>query len=179
MSITSTVPAAVSVLLAYMNAVSAANPTMHVKVYMGRTPTSAVANNFMMVGNFPDGELIMPGRFSWAAIPGQDKLRREEYALNGVIRSWTGDSAEPLARLADVYTMLNGLHGQIANDLAGTALGLTVTPPAVAGQTNLSPSGSWGDLNVEMLENGPAGKNGGWTVMLGFELAVINAQIIG
>lgn len=168
--ITSTVPAAVNTLGLYMQNVAAANPALNPAVYMVGLPVGSVRNNFLMVGSMTTGELISPESYKWNAVPGTAKLRGESYALLGTIRVWSGASGKDaaLARLGDAFTLLNGLQQQIVNDLGANAY----TTAA------LSPSGSWGDLDVSMDGNGPLdGK--GWGVALGFELHVLNVQLQG
>lgn len=166
MPITSTIPGAASALAGYMRTVAAANPALNPGVYVAGIPTASIRNNWMMVGNWPEGIIVAPDTYRWAAIPGQALLRSEEYALQGCISAWSGaaDSNAALARIGDAFNLLNGLHEQIASDLGGSG--------------TLSPSGSWGDLDVTMEHNGPLGGKG-WGVILGFELHVINAQLQG
>lgn len=166
MSIASTVPGAAATLAGYMQTVAAANPVLNPGVYIAGLPTASVANNYMMVGSWDGGIVVAPDTYKWAAIPGAAMLRSEEYALNGAIRVWAGDGGPTAAldRITDAFTLLNGIHEQIAQDLGGSG--------------NLSPSGSWGDLDVTMEANGPIGGKG-WGIVLGFELHVINVQLQG
>lgn len=167
MSIRSTIPAAAARLATYMQTVADANPTLDPKVYVSGWPTASVANNFLMVGAADDtAAVVNPTTYSWAAIPGTAMLRTESYSLMGTIRTsgGTGGTQAALARLGDAYTLLNGLMEQIVGDVGGSG--------------DLTPSGSWGDLTVSMIHNGPV-QNSGWSVVLGIELQVINAQIQG
>jgi hypothetical protein len=170
-SITSTVPAAAATLAAYMQAVADANPALNPGVYVGGIPTATVRDNFLMVGNYAEGIIVAPETYSWAAVPGMAKLRLEAYALFGCIRVWTGAAGTDasLARLGEAFTLLNGLHQEIVDDLGGDLVAVD----------SLTSSGSWGDLDVTMEINGPIGTKKGWGVVLQFELHVINAQLIG
>jgi hypothetical protein len=170
MSITSTIPGAAQTLLGYMQAVAGANPDLDVQVYTGWPVTSAWSPNFMMLGDYKEGLVVSPDSYRWAAVPGAAKLRFEEYALMGCIRAWSGspDGTAPFDRLGEAYTLLNGLHDQIVSDIGGDSYVVD----------SLTSSGSWGDLGVTMDAFGQIdGK--GWGVVLGFELHVINAQLIG
>lgn len=165
-TITSTIPGAAQTLAGYMKTVATANPSLNPGVYVAGIPTASIRANWMMVGNYPDGIIVAPDTYTWAAIPGAAKLRSESYALQGCIATWAGaaDSNAALARISDAFTLLNGIHEQITSDLGGSG--------------SLSPSGSWGDLDVVMEHNGPLGGKG-WGVILGFELHVINVQLQG
>lgn len=164
--LTSTVPGAVAQLGTYMQTVANANTALNPGVYAGGIPINSVRNNFLMVGSWPDGIIIAPDTYRWVAVPGMVKMRSEEYAIQGCIRAYGGASGTgaALSRLSEAFTLLNGLHDQIASDLGGSG--------------NLSPSGSWGDLVVTMEESGPIGGKG-WGVVLGFELHVLNVQLNG
>lgn len=175
MSVVSVVPAAIQVLAGYMTQVADDNPGLNPGVYVGLPPGS-VRNNFLMVGD-PDGKLFDPESYEWAAVPGQARLRSESFALLGSIRAYSG-SADVAGRVADTFTMLNALQELIVADPGGYAAGLTVAAPASAGGSNLSPSGSWGDLKVIDNATGPFGGQG-WGVLITFQLDVINAQLSG
>ena len=163
MSLVSTVPGAITTLQGYLTTVAAATTVTDVQVYLGKQATETqLAFNLMMVGDWHEGVPVAPASFDWAAIPGQSKLIKEEYALQACIACWAG-GFDPLSRLNDAYSLLNGVHQQIRNDLGGS--------------NNLSPSGSWGALHVTISEFGRIGT--GWGVVLGLELHVINAQISG
>jgi hypothetical protein len=146
-----------------MQTVAAANPTLNAGSYFGE-PVERVTNNFMMLGSYADGSLIVPNTFEtdWAGMPVAAKRRNEKYALAGCIRSWDGN-VDPQTRVSEAFTMLDGLHEQIVSDPRGSG--------------NLSPSGSWGDFNVSMEACGVLGE--GWGVILAFELYVINARLTG
>lgn len=175
MSTVSTIPAAMQVLAAYMRQVAANNPSLAPGVYVG-LPVAQARPNYMMVGDL-EGKLFSPETYHWAAVPGAARLRLESYALLGTIRAYSG-SSDIAGRTADVMAMLNGLQELVVSDPGGYAAGLTVTAPATAGGSNLSPSGSWGDLKVTDQASGQL--NGqGWGVVLTFELDVINAQLSG
>lgn len=163
MTMTSTVPSAVTVLQGYMTTVASANPALDPGVYLG-APVGNVANNFMMVGHLDDGAVHTPITYDWSAIPGAAHRVAEEYALHGTIRAWAGD-IDPAGRLADAYAMRDGLHAQIVSDIGGSG--------------NLTSSGSWGAFHVEMVANGPLASIDGWGVVLAFELYVINAELSG
>ncbi len=164
--IVSTVPGAAAILAGYMRTVAAANPDLNAGVYVAGIPTATVRNNFLMVGSYETGVIIAPETYTWNAVPGAAMLRGEAYALQGCIRAWSGAAGQEaaLARLGEAFTLLNGLHQQITADVGGSG--------------SLSPSGSWGDLDVTMDVNGPIGQSG-WGCVLGFELHVINAQLQG
>lgn len=175
MSIVSTVPAAACVLAAYMQQVSANNAGLQAGAYLG-VPAQALRPNYMMVGD-ATGRWFNPETYSWAAMPGQARLRLEKYALVGTIRAYSG-AADITGRHTDMFTMLNGLQELLVADPGGLAEGMNVQTPAVAGAVNLSPSGSWGDLTVTETSSGQL--NGqGWGVVITFELSVINAQLQG
>lgn len=169
MSITSTVPGAIQALKGYLTTVAAANPDpqgVAPGVYISGVPTATVRDYYLEIGNWETGAIIAPETYRWNAIPGTAKLRSEAYAVELTIRTWAGaaDENAALARIDDAFALLNGVHQQILNDLGG------------GGQ--LSPSGSWGDLDVEMVANGPLGGKG-WGVILSCQLHVINAQLQG
>jgi hypothetical protein len=165
MALVSTVPAAVATLQGYMATVAAASTVTDVQVYVGySTARSGMSYNFMMVGDYQEGIVVAPDTYTWADIPGAAKRRTESYALQGCIQTWSGGT-DVLGRLNDAYSLLNGLHELIVTDIGGSG--------------SLSPSGSWGGLVVTMDANGPLETTAGWGVVLGFQLHVINAQIIG
>lgn len=162
MPVTSTVPGAINALLGYMNSVAATNPALDISVHLGE-PIVNVNDNFMAVGSFQDWAPVAPDTYSWATIPGAAKLRTESYSLQACLRAYSGE-VDPLARLTDVFAMLNALHQEILNDIqAGGALG---------------GPGAWGALHVDMDEFGPL-DNKGFGCVLGLQLAVINVQISG
>ena len=161
--VTSTVPGAIQTLQGYMQTVAAANPSLNVGVYLG-PPIGSIKDNFMAVGSYQDWAPVAPESYSWAALPGQAKRRTESYSLQATIRSYSGGVSEPLARLDEAFTLLNGLHQQILNDINGSG--------------TLSPSGGWGALHVTMEAFGPLdGK--GFGVVLALDLAVVSAEITG
>lgn len=164
-SVTSTVPGAITALLGYMNTVASNNPALNIGVYLGE-PISNVNDNFMAVGSFVDWSPVAPETYKWAAIPGSAKLRSEEYSLQGVVRSLSGNSTDQdkLDRLNDVFTILNALHEEILNDYFASGA--------------LSGPGAWGELRVTMEAFGPLG-GVGFGAVLGFELEVVNAQLAG
>lgn len=146
-----------------MTAVATANPSLNIGVYIGE-PITSVRNNFMAIGDYQNWALVAPDTYQWAAIPGQAKLRTESYSLQATIRSYAGNADDPMGRLNDAFTMLNGLHQQILNDIQGGG--------------NLSPSGAWGELHVSMEAFGPLA-GAGLGCVLGLELAVVSAQLTG
>lgn len=175
MAITSTVPAAMQVLAAYMNSVANANPALNPGVYVG-LPVESVRNNYMMVGD-TEGKLFTPDSYSWAAVPGLARLRKETYALLGTVRAYSG-GVNISARVGEVLTLINGLQELIVTDMGGNAVGLNPASPATDGGINLSDSGSWGGFRITDQTSGPI--NGqGWGVVVTFEIDVINAQITG
>lgn len=175
MTVVSTVPAAMQVLAAYMSQVASQNPALNPGVYVG-LPVETVRSNYLMVGD-PEGKLIDPESYQWAAVPGQARLRLESYAVLGNIRAYSG-SADLTGRVTDAFGMLNGLQELIVSDPGGYAKGLNPAAPATDGGSNLSPSGSWGDLKVTDVASGQIGGQG-WGVVLTFQLDVINAQLSG
>lgn len=169
---TSTVPAAVAAFKAYMDAVAVANPALNAQTSIG-IPTASRRANLLMVGDYDTGALLNPTTYSWAAIPGQSKLRYESYSLLGAIEVSDGAGGQDagLTRLTEAYQLLGDLMTQIESDISG----LINADPGVA---PLTTSGSWGDLTVEMKAYGPK-QNSGWGVVLTLELQVINAQLVG
>lgn len=164
--ITSTVPGAISALSGYMNAIAAANPGLVLGTYPEGMPTASVKNNFIALGHWETGNFVTHMSYKWAAIPGGAKLRFEEYALVGTIRTSGGAGGQIGAgeRIADAYTIINALGEQVVSDPGGGG--------------NLSPSGSWGDLDIEPHFSGHT-RQSGWMCVFGFELHVVNAQLIG
>lgn len=144
-----------------MNTVAAANPTLNVGVFLGEPIAGRVTDNFLAIGSFQEWIPVGPDTYSWAAVPGNALLRYESYALQGCIRSLSGNT-DPVGRVSDAFTLLNGLHEQIIQDIHGS--------------NQLTPSGSWGDFDVTMEAFGPL-DGIGYGVVLGFQLHVINAQI--
>lgn len=170
--VASTVPAAVTVLKGYLDAVATQNAsTLNPQTSIG-IPTASNRPNMLMVGDYETGVLVNPTTYRWAAVPGRTRMRSEEYSILGAIEcaGGAGGSSAAAARLADAYQLLGDLMDQITADPAGLG-------GATDGSTPLSPSGSWGDLTVSMIGNGPKSQSG-WGVVLAFELAVINAQLI-
>lgn len=168
MAVVSTVPGAISALAGYMQAVAAANPSLSIGVYPYGLPVASVTNNLIGLGDAESGSGAVATTISsdWAAIPAGAALIKEEYALIGVIRSTSGAGGQTGAqeRTADAFTMWNGLLSQIVADPGGGG--------------NLSPSGSWGAVEMTNHFSGPVGSSG-WEVTLGFQVHVINAQLIG
>lgn len=166
MPLTSTIPAAITTLQGYMNAVAAAaavNPAPAVYLFETATPSGA-AYNFMMVGDYHTGVPVAPESYTWRQLG--STRRTETYALQGCIACWAGggsgdNGVSALARVNDAYSLLNSLHQQILGDKGGSG--------------HLSGSGAWGELVVHIEEFGPMGA--GWGVVLGFDLHVINAQL--
>lgn len=159
---TSTVPGAVTTLYGYMTAVAAASTVLDVQAYVGLQLTPSP--NFMMIGDAETGLLVTPVDSEWASMGAAAKRRTERYALQGCIKCWAG-GIDWQSRLNDVTSLLDALQEQILSDPGGNG--------------TLTPSGSWGAFNWRMEANGPLGDPAGWGVLLGFELQVINAQIVG
>jgi hypothetical protein len=165
-TLTSTIPGAILTLQYYMQEVASTNPSLDIGVYLGE-PVESVANNFMVIGAYETWEPVSLSTYSWATIPASFQIVSESYALQGTIRAWQ-ENIDQLGRLNDAFTMINGLHQALRNDPNAIALG---TGPA------LTDPGSWGDFDVTMEAYGPLGDLGGWGVVLGFELHVINTRL--
>lgn len=164
--ITSTIPGAIAAVSGYMSAIADANPAWVLGTYPEGLPTASVSNNLIALGDWETGSTVTPVSYKWAAIPGAAKLRYEAYALSGTVRTAGGAGGQIGAgeRISDAFAIFNAFHEQVVSDPGGGG--------------NLSPSGSWGDLDMTMHYSGPSGQSG-WMVVLGFELHVINAQLTG
>lgn len=158
----STVPGAVDVLYGYVQAVAAQFPALSLGAYLG-LPVETVANNFIMVGEHETGVIIAPNTFEWVTMPAtaQTHRRSEDYAIQGCIRVWNGNS-DPVTRLSEVFQVLDALQEQIVSD------------PGASGA--LTPSGAWSTLTATMEVCGPINEKG-WGVVLAFELHVTGVQI--
>jgi hypothetical protein len=165
MGFVSTIPGAVATLEGYMQAVASATSVPDVKVFVGySTPLSGMSDNFLMVGDYQEGTLVMPSDGDWASLPAAAKRRTETYALQGCMRAWAGGT-DWQSRLDDIFSLLDGLQSKIVSDPGGGG--------------TLSPSGSWGQFSWRMEANGPLINTAGWGVVLGFELHVVNVRITG
>lgn len=167
--ITSTVPGAIATLQSYMNTVATNNPSLEIGVFLGQPLAAAVTDNYLIVGSFGEWIPIDMDSYKWAAIPGQAFRRTEEYKLQGCLRALDGGNSI-LNNLNNAFTMLNGLHEQIVTDLRATA---------VNSQGALTTSGSWGEFSAHIEVFGPLGPANTPGVVMGFELEVLNAEIVG
>ena len=159
---TSTIPAAITTFQGYMTAAAAAVTSVPVSVYVGySTPLSGMSNNFMMVGDYEEGVLWAPAETDWQSWSIQAKRRKEEYALYGTIRCWTGDPTDWQDPLNNAFTLIDALTEQIVSD------------PGAAG--NLTGSGSWGRFGYRNIASGALTNTAGFGVVVGLELTVINA----
>lgn len=161
MAIVSTVGPAIAVLAGYFDTVAAGLPGLNIGVYTG-LPVENVAENFLMVGDYPNGdETIVGYEQRWAAMGASAGLRSEEYSIACCLRAWSGDS-DPAGRLSDAFSMFDAVARQLVADPGGSA--------------QLTPSGSWGAVRLTMPVAGPIG-GAGWGVVLAFDVEVINAQL--
>jgi hypothetical protein len=158
--LTSTVPGAITTLQTHLQNVAAANPSLEAAVYLG-LPTQTVTSNYLMIGSYPNGEIVDGYESGFAAIPGASKLKSEEYNLLGHIRTWAGN-VQPADRIADAFTLLDGLLEELTNDIGGSG--------------QLTPSGSWQVAAVDNPLATPMSPNG-WGFVLAFTVHVWNVQI--
>lgn len=164
MSLTSTVPAAVSLLKTKMQAVATANPSLAPGVYVGQIIGTDVANNFLAIGDpAGGGQLVAEYGQQFDGMYSIPPARRiESYGITGMIRAWD-ETVDPIARLTDAFTLLNGLITQLADDPEGS--------------DQLTTMGSWGVTNVE---NPVLGKidSRGCGCILTFTVTVSDAQLL-
>ncbi len=144
MSLTSTVPGALSALETDLQAVATANPSLDVGVYLG-VPIANVTNNYLAISEWETGELIVNYRQEWAGLPANPPRRSEEYGIPVTIRAWAGDS-DPQSRIADLFTLVDGVLGAVQAD------------PQASGA--LTSSGSWQATELTIPESGPLGGKG-------------------
>jgi hypothetical protein len=165
MAVDSTVPGAISAIQGYFGTVAVFNPSLALGIYTG-PPIENVANNFLMIGGYPDGaEMVTSYSSTWAVLPAAAKTVTEDYAISCCLRTWAGDS-DPTSRLADAFMLLSQIHEQVVTDPSGSG--------------NLSTSGSWGEFGpVSMPICGPFEGVGGWGVVLTFDIRVINVRLTG
>lgn len=159
-TLTSTVPGAVAQFKAYLDAVSAANPSLDIGTYVG-VPIEAVTNNYMMVGNWETSELIANYKQDFAGMPAIANKKNESYSIMASIRAWSGNS-DPIARLTDLFTMVDGVLGQFASDPNGSG--------------HLTASGTWQVDSVDVPFSGPFGASG-WGVLAVVQVQVFNVRL--
>lgn len=160
LSLTSTVPGAVSTLRDHFQAVASAS-ALDPGVYLG-TPTAEVANNYLMIGEYASQQIVHGYSSSFAAIPGAAALKSEDYRLACTIRAWSGDVDE-LGRIDDAYGLFDAVVSALTADLGGSG--------------QLTPSGSWQVTNAAEDDNGPLAFGAGWGYVLGFDVHVFNVQL--
>lgn len=158
----STVPLALQTVEAYFNAVSVQNPQYALGVYLGQ-PVETAADNYLMIGT-DAGDLISGYRSSWKTMPAPGQVD-ENYSVAAQLRVWSGEVAA-YDRLTDAFFLFSAIRQQIWEDPGANRVQ----------QGALTSSGSWGDVTLTMEFNGPTAK-GGYGVILGFEIAVINVRI--
>lgn len=158
--LTSTVPGAMSTLLSHLTAVVTANPTLGASAYLG-LPVANVTDNYLAIGQWPTGALLHSYKQDFMGMPAKSGRKDEDYVLPCHLRAWAGDST-PTARLADAFTMLDGVLTRLQADPQGT--------------TALSSSGTWQVDVVEIPESGPF-TNKGWGVLVTFTVHVFNVRI--
>jgi hypothetical protein len=163
-NVVSTVPTVLQAVQTNMQAVASANPTLNAAVYMGQV-IGAPANNFFGIGD-PEGngELFANYQSEFQGLFSEQVHRGEAYSILCHVRTWQGD-VNPVARITEAFTLINGLANQIYTDkLAGGAL---QTPSSV---------GNWGLSNIQ---NHAAGKldGKGWGCVFTFQIDVTNVVL--
>ncbi len=162
-TLVSTVPGAVGALVDHFHNVANRNPSLHLGVYVG-PPIGSVANNILTVGD-PEGNgsLLVNYQQDFVTLPGTVSRRSEEYGLHCFIRCWAGN-VDPVARIADAFTIFNGVVEELADDVLGSGA--------------LTPSGSWRVSELVNIAAGPLGGEG-WGCVFSFVVHVINVRLNG
>ncbi len=163
MSITSTVPGAITTLLGYFADVASANPSLDVGVYSG-LPIANIKNNYLSIGEWETGSVLSGYRQDWVGFPASASPKLEDYSINCVARAWDGssDTTAIAQRFTDAFTLLDGVMGCLQAD------------PGASG--SITPSGTWQVVGVDNIASGPLGGKG-FGVLLSFEVQVINVRI--
>lgn len=158
MAIVSTVPGAVACLQTHLSNVALANPTLNIGVYLG-PPVGNVANNYLMwesVESYVSDYAYLSG--------GVLSYIKEDYDLSVELRAWAGN-VDPIGRLDDAYTMLNGVINELGGDMNGGGA--------------LSPPGDWHVQSADITHAGPLGQaaDQGWGVLMSITVMVRNVRI--
>ena len=160
-TITSTVPGAIAQLFAYMEQVAEDNPDLNIGTYLGTPIGTALSPNYFILGEDETGQLLQGYHQEWAGLPAAANRSAEEYGIPCCLRAYAGNS-DPISRLTDAFTMLDGLMGYLQLD------------PGASGA--LTPSGTWKLSGLEMPESGPFGGKG-WGVLMSFTVSIINVRL--
>lgn len=173
MTLSSTFPGAVAVLVTHFKTVAGQHPTLNAAVYLGpAVGPSQPQSNFIMVGDFQTGALIRGYRQDFRGLPVPGTRKNEDYYIPCTIRTWAGTSlpASPSAgidRLADAFSLMDGILNQLQNDPQGT--------------NSLTSSGTWQVTQIDIPQAGPlpmiGGGSGGWGVVMTFEVHVFNVTL--
>jgi hypothetical protein len=124
-------------------------------------PIGRPSSNYIMVGDWQTGQLFSNYQQTFASLPAIANRKFETYEIPCTLRVWNGDT-NPVARLGEVTTLIDGVMGALAND------------PNASGA--ISPSGTWEVRSWEIASTGPfEGK--GWGILATFLVAVFNVQI--
>jgi hypothetical protein len=160
-TVVSTVPGAIGTLQTHFDNVAAANPTLNLGVFVG-DPTGELPNNYLMIGSWPEGNLIdgYEGGFPWLQANGYEKS--EDYKVTCHLRVWGGD-VDQLGRLTDAFTVIDGVLSELTGD--------------VGGSSSLSSSGSWQVTDIANPLTGPMGAVGGWGLIFTFDVHVVNVRL--
>lgn len=163
--IVSTVPGALKTLRGYLQTVADANTGLNAAVYFG--PPTGGGNptpNYLMVGNYENGELISGYEQDFRTLSIASATKNEDYIIPCAIRTWSGDNGatSQFDRINDAFALLDGVMQLFQTHPTGTGA--------------LSSSGTWQVSEITMPESGPS-NNGGWGVMLAFEVHVFNVTI--
>ena len=166
--LTSTVSGAVGVLMGHLQTVATNLPALSLGVYLG-PPQGNVANNYVMLGDYPNGTTFLASYHCPRVVLGIEKGHMEDYQLVGHIQCWSG-SWDPTGTIDNAFAVAGQLGGLIEDDW--TASGTLGT------QINGQPTGvgSWSLADITQLESGPSNV-GGWGVVLGFTVQVTEAWI--
>lgn len=165
-TVTSTVPGALEVLLAFMENVVTALPDLDMGTYLGIPIGGAVANNYIAVGAWDTGELLTGYKQDWMGFPAAIDRKSEVYGLPCTVRAWQGD-VDPPTVLTNFFLMVDGIMSQLQAD-----------PQALNGTETyaLTPSGSWQATELSIPTSGPLGGRG-WGMVGAFTVQVNNVRL--
>ena len=163
-TLTSTIPGALSALETHMQNVASAHPLLNISVHVG-IPIAEVENNYLAIGTYETGELVLDYEQDWAGFPAAAERKSERYKIPCTVRAWAGNT-DPISRITDLFTMLDGILAELQADPQAT----------VNGGYPLTPSGSWQISRVDIPVSGPL-NNKGWGIVASFEVDVINVRL--
>jgi hypothetical protein len=156
-SLNSTIPAAITQLLAYFEQVAADNPDLNITVVDGE-PVNYLANNALMA------TIPTDVASNWVYI--NPAALDENYEIPCIAHVWTGN-VDPSSSRATAFTMLDAVRTLLYNDKNASGA--------------LSSSGSWRIGSYSITEGVPISEDGetmaGWLCEIAFDVVVENVRL--